>query len=327
MKSRQNYNSYNATCFTNTTMLKKLLYIFITLILILIGVFAFAYRSDKSVEDLKATYANQESEFIEVKGMQVHCRDEGKGTPLVLIHGTGASLHTWDAWTKKLKNDYRVIRFDLPAFGLTGPEPNHDYRISVYVDFVYRLLQKKGIRRCHLAGNSLGGNISWRFALAHPAMVNKMILLDASGIPSNAKKLWVIQLAKTPVLNKVLRYATPRMFFRKNLLEVYHDDSKVSPALVTQYYDLMLRDGNREAFIHRAKIVAEDKSDEIKNIRAKTLIMWGKEDAWIPLEQAYVFKQKLPDNQLIVYPNTGHVPMEEIPEKTANDALKFLGGQ
>ncbi|EAY24183.1 alpha/beta fold hydrolase [Microscilla marina] len=307
-------------------MLKIIRYIFFTLVILLAGVFIWAYRSDIAVEQLKTRYAPPPSEFVSIQGMQVHYREEGKGFPLVLIHGTGASLHTWQGWVDQLKQHYRVIRFDLPAFGLTGPHPQHDYKISTYVKFVQALLQKKGIKKCHIAGNSLGGNIAWRFALAYPDRVGKMILLDASGIPlkKKRKKLWIMQLARTPIVNWVMRYATPRAIFRKNLLEVYSDDAKVSPALITQYQQLTLRKGNREAFIQRAKTPVEDRSEDIPRINTHTLIMWGKDDAWIPLELAYAFKEKLPNNQLIIYPNVGHVPMEEIPLKTAQDALHFL---
>lgn len=305
-------------------MLKRIFYVLLALIVILVGAFAFTYRSDVPVTKLKAKYANTPSKFMEVKGLQVHYRDEGQGMPIVLVHGTGSSLHTWDVWTQKLKPHFRVIRFDLPAYGLTGPDRKHDYRIETYVDFVKQVLDKLGVKKCHIAGNSLGGNISWLFTLTHPDMVDKMILLDASGIPTNKKSPWVFRLAKTPVLNKVVRYATPRFFFRNNLKQVYSDDSKITEQLIDQYYDLMLREGNREAFLYRAKIKQKDNSAEIKNIKNKTLIMWGKEDTWIPIKLAYEFQKRLPNNQLIVYPNVGHVPMEEIPNKTAADALKFL---
>ncbi|HAS40514.1 MAG TPA: alpha/beta hydrolase [Microscillaceae bacterium] len=305
-------------------MLKKILYVLLALIFILIGAFVFTYRGDVPVDKLKAKYANQPSKFITVKGGEVHYRDEGQGFPLVLIHGTGASLHTWEVWSKQLSKDFRVIRFDLPAYGLTGPDPKHDYRISAYVDFVKQFLDKLAIKKCHIAGNSLGGNISWQFALNYPDRVDKMILLDASGIPTNKKSPWVFRLAKTPVLNKIVRYATPRFFFRNNLKQVYSDDSKITEALVDQYYDLMLREGNREAFLYRVKVKYRDKSGEIKRIKNRTLIMWGKEDAWIPVKLAHEFNKRLPNSELIIYPNVGHVPMEEIPNKTVADALKFL---
>lgn len=306
-------------------MKKKLRYFLLSLVILFAGVFTWAYRADIPVEKLKVRYAPPPSEFVSMHGMQVHYREEGKGTPLVLIHGTGASLHTWQGWVEELKPHFRIIRFDLPAFGLTGPHPQHDYKISTYVKFVHDLLQKKGIEKCHIAGNSLGGNIAWRFALAYPEKVDKMILLDASGIPlKKRKKIGIMQLARMPVINQLMRYATPRAIFRKNLLEVYSNDAKVTPELVTQYQELMLREGNRDAFIYRAKTPFEDRSQALKNIQTNTLIMWGKEDAWVPLELAYVFKEKLPHNQFIVYPNVGHVPMEEIPVKTAQDALRFL---
>ncbi len=305
-------------------MWKKILYVFLALILVLIGAFIFTYRKDISIDELKPKYAQAPSQFIEVNGLQAHYRDEGQGFPLVLIHGTGASLHTWNVWTKQLSKHFRVIRFDLPAYGLTGPDPKHDYRISAYVDFVKQFLDKIKVKQCHIAGNSLGGNISWQFALSHPDRVDRMILLDASGMPTNKKAPWVFRLAKTPVLNKVVRYATPRFFFRNNLKQVYSDDSKITEALIDRYYHLMLREGNREAFLYRTKVKYQDRSDKISQIKNKTLIMWGKDDAWIPVKLGYEFQKRLPNSQLIVYPGVGHVPMEEIPNKTAQDALKFL---
>jgi len=105
---------------------------------------AFNFHTDKTLEELKDKYAPAPSQFLEIDGMPVHYRIEGAldSTPMVLIHGTGASLHTWDSWISRFEKHYRLIRFDLPAFGLTGPHPTHNYSIAYYVDFVNQLLQK-----------------------------------------------------------------------------------------------------------------------------------------------------------------------------------------
>ena len=149
----------------------------VALVLALISFLALV-RFDIPVEELKKTYADGTSRFVPVGGMDVHYRDEGRGFPLVLIHGTAASLHTWDGWATALSGDFRVIRMDLPAFGLTGPAPDRDYRIGAYVRFIDDFLDTIGVTRCHLAGNSLGGLIAWNYALAHPAKVDRMILVD-----------------------------------------------------------------------------------------------------------------------------------------------------
>lgn len=117
-------------------------YVFTLIFIGLIFIFKSVFYADISVEDLKKEYANEHSKFIEIDKMQVHYRDEGTGFPIVLIHGTASSLHTWDAWTKELIKNYRVIRMDLPAFGITGPNKTADYSIKSYTDFLHQFLTK-----------------------------------------------------------------------------------------------------------------------------------------------------------------------------------------
>ena len=186
--------------------LKQLIILLGLLLLVLYGPI---YR-DISVEELKKTYANEFSKFVEIDEMQVHYRDEGKGYPIVLIHGTASSLHTWDSWTKDLKKSYRVIRLDLPAFGLTGPNANADYSIKSYTNFLHQFLTKIKIDTFYLAGNSLGGNIAWNYTTEHPRKVKKLILVDASGLPTNKPQPTVFKMAKIPILNSMLLSVTPK---------------------------------------------------------------------------------------------------------------------
>lgn len=297
-------------------------------LVLVVGLLAFYFRFDIPLDTLKAKYANGVSKFIEIDGMPVHYRLEGKGeSTLVLIHGTGASLHTWERWTEILKNDFKIVRMDLPAFGLTGPHPQHQYRIEDYVLFIDKLLAQLNIAQCHLAGNSLGGQIAWEYALAHPEKVDKLILLDAGGVPSNRKRPWIFRLAQTPVLNQIVRYVTPRSFFENNLKQVYADHSKITDELITRYYELARREGNREAFIERTKTRSASNFEFISKIKNPTLIQWGEADTWIPLSAGEQLAEKIPNAKLIVYPKVGHVPMEEAPEMTAKDALAFLKKQ
>jgi pimeloyl-ACP methyl ester carboxylesterase len=190
----------------------KILFVSITAILVIIFIL-FGHR-DKSLAELKTTYAKAPSAFIRIDSMDVHYRDEGNAAdslPIVLLHGTGASLHTYDAWAAALKNERRVVRMDLPAFGLTGPFPNGNYSIENYIDFLYHFLSAKGIAKCILAGNSLGGQIVYRFTIAHPLMVDKLILIDAAGYPLESKSIPIaFRMARIPILNKAIKYVTPR---------------------------------------------------------------------------------------------------------------------
>lgn len=284
--------------------------------------------SDIPVEILKEKYANEFSKFVEIDGMQVHYRVEGKGMPIVLIHGTGASLHTWDDWTLKLKENYQVIRMDLPAFGLTGPNKSGDYSIKQYTQFLEEFVVKMKLDSMFLAGNSLGGNIAWNYASKNPEKVQKLILVDASGLPTNKPQPWIFKMAKTPVLSKLFLYITPRSIIEDNLKQVYEDDTKISDAQITRFHDMALREGNRKAFVDRAKIdfttSEASKKEQLQNIQTPTLLIWGAKDTWIPLDNGKRMDALLPNSKLVVLQNSGHVPMEENPKESFMVLNDFL---
>ncbi len=288
----------------------------------------FGHR-DRSVADLTPKYAGTPSEFAQVMGMNVHYRDEGNpqdSLPIVLIHGTGSSLHTFDAWTNNLKGNKRVVRMDLPGFGLTGPFPDRKYTIDQYVKFVAAFLADRGITHCILAGNSLGGQIAWNFTLSHPEIVHKLILIDAAGYPKKSTSVpLAFRMARMPVLNKLLTFITPRFVVKSSVRNVYADQSKITNELVDRYFYLSLRAGNRQALIDRMQMPYDTSQiGQIKNIRQPTLILWGEKDGLIPLESAYRFQQDLPNDSLVILKNSGHVPMEENPEESMEVILHFI---
>ncbi len=257
-------------------------YLFLTILTIIIGFCALNYYSDLSLDEMKAKYTNSESEFLELDGMQVHYRDEGNpadSIPLVLIHGTGSNLHTWDVWTDQMKAQHRIIRLDLPAYGLTGPNKNHYYSSKYYVSFLHDFLQKLNVKNCFMAGNSLGGKITWDYALQYPNEIKKMILIDAAGYPS--KKLGgalVFKIAQIPYLKHIFTKVTPKFIIEKSMLDVYGDDSKVTQQLIDQYHDMSRRAGNRAAFVSLTKITFDENYKRISEIKVPTLLQWGELD-------------------------------------------------
>ncbi|MFT6998078.1 MAG: pimeloyl-ACP methyl ester carboxylesterase [Cryomorphaceae bacterium] len=306
--------------------LKILLIGFGTLALLVSISFGYA---DIPLTDLKEKYAPPPSAFVSVDGMEVHFRDEGRSSdsiPLVLIHGTGASLQTFDGWTSTLSKDRRVIRMDLPGYGLTGPFPDRDYSIENYVSFLKHFLDSVGIETCVLGGNSLGGGIAWRFTSKYPEMVDRLILIDASGYPDEAESLPIaFEVAKIPIVKNLFKFITPRLVARSSLENVYSDKTKVTDELVDRYFDLTLREGNREAFVDRFEAKKDTTAyRKIKEITQPTLVLWGKDDRLKPIASAYRFHSDLPNDTLVILPNLGHVPMEEDPEESVKPVLTFV---
>ena len=304
--------------------------IFLALLLVffLVIILVFGYR-DRPLSELKSKYANSASSFVSVNGMEVHYRDEGiknDSFPIVLIHGTGSSLHTFDAWVDSLKISNRVIRMDLPAYGLTGPFPDRNYSITHYTAFINEFLSAMKIEQCVLGGNSLGGQIAWRFAVEQPNKVSKLILIDAAGYPLNSKSVPVaFKMAKIPVIKHLFTYVTPRFLVRSSVENVYFDKSKVTDKLVDRYFELTLREGNRQAFVDRLDAHKDpNSSNEISTIQQPTLVLWGKNDLLIPVDNAHKFHADLPNDTLVILENSGHVPMEESPIKSLKAVIDFL---
>ena len=311
------------------TLLKILKYLLLVLVILVLGFIAFNWKNDVSVEELKKKYANAESEFVEIDGMQVHFRDQGIQSdtlPIVLIHGTGASLHTWESWVSELKNEHRIITLDLPAYGLTGPNQTGDYSQDYYVKFINNFLSKLNVNRFVLGGNSLGGSITWAYALEHPEKVSKMILVDAGGYPMVSKSVPIaFQIARMPVVGNLFKYLLPHSIIEKSLQNVYVHDDRITPELIERYYDMASREGNRKAFLDRMKSsVKNDKYLKIKTLAMPTLIIWGKEDGLIPVAVAEEFHKNLPNDTLIIFKDLGHTPMEEDPVITVKAVKEFM---
>ena len=293
-----------------------------------VGIWA-TWAPDKPVDALKLRWAQAPSQFINVQGMQVHLRDEGPrddATPLVLLHGTSASLHTWQGWAGALKGQRRVIRFDLPGFALTGPHPQDDYSIAAYVRFVVAVMDQLGVQRFVLAGNSLGGQIAWEVAHAHPQRVAQLVLVDAAGYVFEPKSVPIgFQIARSPLLQPLMRNTLPRGLVERSVRNVYGDAAKVTPDLVDLYYDMTQRAGNRRALGLRMQQIVPRAPERIATLKVPTLILWGGQDRLIAPENAQKFAKDIAGSKLVVFDALGHVPHEEDPAATVAPVKAFLG--
>ena len=288
------------------------------------------WAPDRPVAELTARWAPPPSQFIAIDGMQVHVRDEGPRddpSPILLLHGTSASLHTWEGWAQALRGKHRVISVDLPGFGLTGPFPDGDYRLSHYTRFLGELLDARGVQHAVLAGNSFGGQVAIEMALDQPARVDKLILVDALAYPSDPASIPIgFRIARMPVLNKLMQYVLPRQVIEDSLHDVYGDPSKVTPALVDRYFDMSVRAGNRASLPPRFNYLpTEASAARIPQVGEPTLILWGARDRLIPPENGRRLHRDIAGSQLVMFPGLGHVPQEEDPAATVAAAIEFLG--
>lgn len=288
------------------------------------------WTPDSDRAAMRAKYASAASRFINVApGLSVHVRDEGpRDKPvIVLLHGSNASLQTWDDWTSALTPDYRVIRLDLPGHGLTGAHPQRDYSARAFGDVVGAVLRQLGVTRFSLAGNSMGGWIALHYALDHPGEVTQLVLVDAAGAPELADKKLPIgfRIAATPGLNQLMAHITPRSLVEKSIRQTVAVQSIVTPAMVDRYWELLRYPGNRVATRDRfTQPRAPFDAATLARFETPVLILWGAEDRLIPLAAGQWYQAHLPRARLIVYPGIGHIPMEENAARSVADLRAWL---
>jgi pimeloyl-ACP methyl ester carboxylesterase len=317
---------------------RVLLWIVVALV-VLIGL-AFAFLGDPEVprETLMRKYGGAPSQFLEMPGgASAHYRDQGNraGPALVLLHGSNASLHTWEPWAKILGDEFRVVTVDLPGHGLTVAKNNESFTAESMASFVDEFTATLGLSSFAVAGNSMGGGVAGRVAMQFPAKVTKLILIDSAGvIPPNMPEppagFWI---ARTPVLREVLRLMPTRPIYEGALRASFTNDALVTPEMVDRYWELNRGPGIRRA--NRIRFTMPDSyfQDEDRFFRANmgkiaipTLVIWGRDDELVPVATAEIFKAAIPGAQAIIYDGAGHIPMEEVAERSAADVRAFLRG-
>ena len=281
---------------------------------VFVGALLWLYTPDRQRGTLEAAYAGPPSVFLDLAGVRMHVRDTGPRTApaVLLLHGFGASLQTWDGWAQALEGDHRVIRCDLPGFGLTGADPSGDYSDARAITVLLALLDRLGVARASLVGNSMGGRIAWTFAALHPDRVDRLVLVSPDGFESPGLRYGVAP--RVPLMMRALPYVLPRSMLRASLAAAYADEAVLTPALFARYRDMMLAPGVRRAILQRmGRQVLVDPVPLLRRIVAPTLLMWGERDGMIPFANSADYLRALPHATLAPLPGLGHLPQEEAP--------------
>lgn len=283
------------------------------------------YAPDKSRTALEAAYAG---DYRIVDGVRVRLRDTGpRDAPaVILLHGLGSSLDTWEPWAQALSGRYRVVRFDLPGFGLTGADPGGDYSNARDMRILAALMDALRIDRAALIGNSLGGRIAWNFAGLHPDRVSRLVLVSPDGFASPGFAYG--KPAEVPMILRALPYVAPRGMLKANLAAAYARPEALSEQTVTRYRDLLLAPGVRRAMLDRMQqTILRDPAQTLPRIKAPTLLLWGERDGMIPISNAADYLRYVPHATLVRLPNLGHVPFEENPAASLPPVERFLSGE
>jgi len=282
---------------------------------------------DMPLEDLRAKYELPNSQYMELDGVEVHYVDEGNGPPVVLSHASFHSLRAWDGMTDALTDQFRIIRFDFPNAGLTGPDAKNRYSVEHYQELITQLTEALGVDKFHLIGTSSGGTVAFRYAANNPDKVDRFILINSAGMP------------RTAVTNPNRPRGTSFSRWRYS----YHQDwdywvNALSQTVTSRpptedhieiAYDMNRREGRREpAMTFRRNYVTGDPSQVLDDIVAPTMILWGLANPTVMHLEANVIQHWMTGAPSMIkkYPELGHYPYIEEPELVAGDVAAFLTG-
>lgn len=277
--------------------------------------------------------ADPDSEFIEVNGLRLHIKRSGQGEPaMILLHGFGSHTESWRAVRSGLSNLGAVVAFDRPGFGLTerpltwtGADP---YGPDAQVDLVIGLMDRLGIQKAILVGNSAGGTISAQTALRYPDRVSALVLVDPAIYAGGGTPAIMRPLLNSPQMRHIgPLLARSQASGISNLLpSAYHDPSKVTPEMLALYQRPLKVENWDRAFYEflAASRMSPTLGDDVKRLQLPVLVVTGEFDTWVPTEQSIRLAGEIPGAQLAVLPNCGHVPQEECPQDFMQAVIPFV---
>lgn len=298
-------------------------------VIVLIGVLliigAVIYR-DTPVAEVEAKWATPPSQFVEIDGVRMHYRDEGEGPVVVLLHANYSSLFMWEPWVVALRERYRVIRLDLPAHGLTGPEPSGNYTLERIQQLFEKFVDEKGLERFTVVGTSIGGTVAMRYTADHPDRIERLVLISPGSLEPRVRGRTTP--ANVPKAADLLGYILPKSFTRFMLTNDYGDPERVTDAVVDEWYEMWMREGNRLAMLNLLRqYVSGGVEDKIRAVSVPVLLIWGEKNKRVPLALAYETKDLLvnsPEVRLEVLPGIGHMLVQEAPEASSQLIRRYL---
>ena len=283
------------------------------------------WTPDLERAELEKRYVASSPQMLDVNGLKVHYKETGpQAAPaLLLMHGFGSSLQAWDDWSLKLEQKYRVIRLDLPGFGLTGASPANDYSEEKDLAILTHFADKLGLEKFSIIGHSMGGKMAWTLAATQPERVQALVLMAPDGFPE-AKDIGT-KPYEVPAVMGLIKYFLPKYLVRKSIEPAFAEADALSDARVNRYYDMLRAPGVRAAILERSnQTIYTDPVPRLKAIKAPTLLIWGEQDQMIPSTNAKSYASVLSNSTTVLVPKLGHLLQEEQPEKGLTAVMQFL---
>lgn len=288
------------------------------------------------VPDLVGTFApdqlaDPDSHFVSIDRIQVHYKTAGKGEPsLILFHGFASSLYSWRDVFPQLAQDYRVVAYDRPGFGLTGRpmtwQGENPYSSEYQVKLMFALMDQLGIQKAVLVGNSAGGAIAMSAALRYPERVQTLVLVSPA-VYNSGSPCWRRLLFNTPQMNHLGPLLARRIqVWGRNFGEqAWHDPSKLTNEIWAGYTrPLKAENWDRALWYFMAANQELNLPEQLDRIQLPVLVIAGDDDRIVPTDLSIRLANKLPQAELVVAPACGHAPQEECPQAFLAAVQGFL---
>ncbi|MBL8088821.1 MAG: alpha/beta hydrolase [Anaerolineales bacterium] len=313
-------------------LLRFLRNVFIILLaVLLVGPFLIPVPPLENTKPIE-TLADVDSQFVEINDLTVHYKIYGEGeTVFILLHGFGASLFSWHEITQPLSTYGTVIAYDRPAFGLTERpmewEGENPYSQASQIELLIHLMNTLRIEKAILVGNSAGGTIAMLTALQHPERVEALILVDPAVYEGGGAPAWIRPLLNTPQMNHLGPLFARQIQTRgpEIVQMAWHDPSKITNEIMDGYTKPLQAENWDKALWYLTVSSRESElQNQLQNFDLPILIITGDDDRIVPTEQSIRLASEIPNAQLVVIPQSGHVPHEEKPNEFMQAVINFL---